>query len=260
MASWNIAWLNADAGAGPVPRQHEDYERLRSYAAELDADIVALQEVDGEQAAGRVFDPNVYAFHFAAGGGAQRTGFAFRRSLEVTLHPDHAELARGNLRGGADLSVTTRGGRLRLLAVHLKSGCPSGGEHSAPTRSDACRKLAVQLPALEAWVDARAQEQVPFAVLGDFNRRWTSAHADWFFDDLDDASPPEADLDSPTRSQTVTCWTGAMPSVDHLVLSRQLQERVLPGSFETLRYRASDLPHRARLSDHCPILVGLRFD
>jgi endonuclease/exonuclease/phosphatase family metal-dependent hydrolase len=96
-------------------------------------------------------------------------------------------------------------------------------------------------------------------VLGDFNRRWTSAR-DWFFDELDDASPPEADLDSPTRAQTLTCWTQALPSVDHLVLSRELHARVLPGSFEMLRFRAADLPYRAQLSDHCPILLGLGFD
>ncbi|HUD71422.1 MAG TPA: hypothetical protein VMQ62_05630, partial [Dongiaceae bacterium] len=85
LASWNIAWLAARDREGAVPRAESDYARLRRYGARLDPDVVGLQEIEGAAAARRVFDPDRYAFAFAAGGGsAQRAGFAWKRTLQVT--------------------------------------------------------------------------------------------------------------------------------------------------------------------------------
>jgi len=66
LASWNIAHLARETGAGEVPRSTEDYARLRDRAASLGADIVALQEVQGAGAARRLFDARAWDFHFAA--------------------------------------------------------------------------------------------------------------------------------------------------------------------------------------------------
>src|SRR5262245_30109618 len=51
IATWNIAWLARRSGDGPVPRRAADYRRLATVAARLDADVVALQEIDGVEAA-----------------------------------------------------------------------------------------------------------------------------------------------------------------------------------------------------------------
>jgi hypothetical protein len=42
----------------------------------LDADVIALQEVDGPEAARLIFDPAEYEFHFSSQNNPQRTGFA----------------------------------------------------------------------------------------------------------------------------------------------------------------------------------------
>ena len=42
------------------PHLRHVYEIVAEYAEQLDADIIALQEVDGAEAAARVFDPDVY--------------------------------------------------------------------------------------------------------------------------------------------------------------------------------------------------------
>ena len=61
---------------------------------------------------------------------------------------------------------------LRLLSVHLKSFCHQDDldNVSASDNTD-CGKLKRQIPILESWIEARAQEGVPLVVLGDFNRR-----------------------------------------------------------------------------------------
>ena len=61
------------------PRSAADYASLRHYAAMLAADIVALQEVDGPEAAAQVFPGYDYCFTTRAH--TQKNGFAIRRGL-----------------------------------------------------------------------------------------------------------------------------------------------------------------------------------
>lgn len=255
IASWNIEWLHEAPGQGPVKRQGRDFERLRSYARNLDADIVALQEVNGAAAARRVFDDGEYDFHFSSRANVQNTGFAYRRHLKVTPHPDLETLSLdGTLRHGVDLSVQLGEVTLRLLNVHLKSGCFSE-PLTSPGR--ACSKLRSQLPLLEQWIDARAMEAQPFLVLGDFNRH-LGTH-DSFWKELDDGAPAGADLELPSNGLRSKCQGGKHPHlVDHIVLGRDALPYLAQGSFEQLVF---DPEHQAReqLSDHCPIRVQLRI-
>lgn len=255
IASWNIRWLAARDVAGAVPRRASDYDRLRRYAERLDADVVALQEVEGVAAARRVFDPERYAFLFAAGGGSvQRAGFAWKKSLRVTPHADFAAIGLdGRSRSGADLTVHGPGGDLRLLSIHLKSGCASGRLDGPDV---ACGLLREQARRLEDWVDARAREQVPFAVLGDFNRRFTPKDPFWI--GLDDAEPPEADLIDAGFGRRPPCWGGRYRQyIDHIVLSRTAGTWLVPNSFAQLVYDAADAGSEEVLSDHCPIVLVL---
>lgn len=274
VGTWNVEWLNSSDQRGPVKRKPSDYARLARHARRLAADVIALQEVDGAEAAARIFDPKTYDFHFAAGGGAQRAGFAWRRDLDVSVNPDLEALDVGGVRAGADLSVHTAEGTLRLLSVHLKSGC-FDGPLSHPDA--ACRKLARQLPELERWIDARAREVESaaetgasrlshrdqtrwFGVLGDFNRRFFAKPDEPFWREIDDGQPPEADLDSPTRGPVRHCWNAHdRRGVDHLVLGRSSFARVVPNSFREQLFDERDAAFKPVLSDHCPLSVRLRL-
>ncbi|NEQ44067.1 MAG: hypothetical protein F6K00_11130 [Leptolyngbya sp. SIOISBB] len=66
IATWNIENLRASENSGPNPRTRADYQRLAQYSEQLDADIVALQEVEGVAAAIQVFDENEYDFFFSS--------------------------------------------------------------------------------------------------------------------------------------------------------------------------------------------------
>ncbi len=103
--------------------------------------------------------------------------------------------------------------------------------------------LGAQIPKLEAWIDERSQETTPFAVLGDFNRRFFGRPNDEVWLELDDASPPESDLESPTRNLRSTCWSAEHPQfIDHIVLSRTLTAWVEPNSFKQQTYDVDDAP------------------
>ena len=153
--------------AHELARSGEDIAALRSYARMLDADVVALQEVDGPDAARLVFTD--YEFCFSGRVAVQNNGFAIRRGLPFSCGPDLAILSlNGDVRRGVELRMFPgTPTELRLLSVHLKSGCARDALGSA--RSSCC-ELASQIPVLERWIDPQASEHKPFAVLGDFNR------------------------------------------------------------------------------------------
>ena len=260
IATWNIEHLRAETGIGAVKRTEADFAALRAAALMLDADIVALQEVDGPEAAARVFPPEEYAFYFSGRNNPQRTGFAVRRGLVVYQNPDLETLGLGgDLRHGADITVDLDGTGIRLLSVHLKSGCwetpLTGGDRD-------CVRLAQQVPALEAWIDARTVEGVPFAVLGDFNRRFDKdehlAPGDSLWREIDDGDPAGLDLVRANAGRISACEGGRYPDyIDHLVLDEQAAAWIVPGSFEQVLLLAPTPEAAARLSDHCPISVQI---
>lgn len=265
IVTWNLEHLATRDGEGCRPRTEADYAQLRRYATGLGADVVAFQEVESRQAAERVFTPDrwqvvIEARSDAPRGGcyglkgqtirAQKVGFAIRKGLGFTRHADLRELGldRAGLRWGVD--VTIAGKRpLRLLAVHLKSGCNSG---RAPTDKD-CDVLFRQLPVLEQWIDARAGEPVPFAVLGDWNRRLASRN-DAVWAEIDDAEPANADLSLVAGTRKATCKTKYREFIDHIALDRRASRQVVPGSFAEFTY---GVPEDEHPSDHCPVSVSI---
>lgn len=267
IASWNLEHLAEAEGEGCRPRTEADYAELRRHAQALGADVIAFQEVENEAAARRVFPDGEWRVEMeervdGGGGGCrglpgktlhdQRVGFAIRRTVPYTRNPDHVALGLGNrgLRNGVDVTLNTPE-PVRLLAVHLKSGCNSG---RAPTDRD-CDTLFAQVPVLERWVDARAAERVPFAVLGDWNRRLIG-RGDAMWAELDDGEPAEADLELAGGTDSrPKCKQRYREFIDFVVLSRTAAARAVPGSFAEYTY---GIPEEQHPSDHCPVSVAVR--
>lgn len=264
IAAWNMEHLAERNGSGCRPRTDADYAAMRAYVEALSADVIAFQEVESKAAVERVFDPAVYTVVIEdrvgtdRGGecqgragltiNAQRTGFAIRKAVAFDRQPDFTDIQVGNpdLRSGVDLIVRPRGSQpLRLLSVHLKSGCSSGD------RNEACTVLFQQAPVLENWIDQRAQEGTRFAVLGDFNRR-LAMPGDVVWRDWDDASPPNADLTRASGSETARCNPRYRDFIDFIVLDRRASAD--QRSFEEHTYESEPL------SDHCAISVRLTND
>ena len=261
IATWNLDWLTAKPAGDPVlprdvrPKSAHDIALLHGYANILNADVVAFEEVDGPGVAARVFSPRRYVLHLTRDHVVQRVGLAIRRGIAFTANPDVTALdtdphARYPLRSGADVTLHLPGGALRILAVHLKTGCWQPGTHSHYWH--ACRTLAKQDRALARWIRARRREGVPFVVLGDFNRRID--RADPFLRKLERAAP----LVSATAGQESPCWGGER-FIDQILLGGAARHWVEPDSLRVLVYRQTGHIWKRRLSDHCPVSVRLHL-
>jgi endonuclease/exonuclease/phosphatase family metal-dependent hydrolase len=244
--------------AHEVDRSHEDIAALRRHARRLDADVIALQEVDGAAAARLVFPG--YEFCFSGRVAVQNNGFAIRRGLPFLCGPEVLDLSiRDDVRRGVELRLFPDSPReMRFLSVHLKSGC---SRDPLDSTRPSCAQLAAQVPVLERWIDAQAAAKVPFAVLGDFNRdlrREPAGASLWA--QIDDSEPPEADLLNTAESQEFQNCSPAQTFsgyIDYIILGRQMSRGLVHESFGRELFRPKDALRR-KLSDHCPVFIRLR--
>ena len=255
IATWNLEWLTPRSAGDPIlpedvqPKTAADRAVLRGYASALNADVIALQEVDGPAIAATIFPPDQYTLYFTQDDVVQRVGVAVRNTIRVHQNPDLTALdviptARFRLRSGADLTLDLPSGPLRLLAVHLKTGCQ---RDSLNSRRAQCGTLRSQVPALQGWIAQRRQEGVPFIILGDFNR-WMDAS-----DGLLAALQSVAPLARATDGRDSPCW-GGEHFIDHILAGGAARSWLDLPSLRVLVYREGE-DQKDHLSDHCPVSV-----
>ena len=264
IGAWNLEHLNDSDMEGCEPRIEADYAAIREQIEKSGVDLVAFQEVENLAAARRVFPedewaveissrpetgdisecwdwPGRYLKHLA-------TGFAIRRGIEYSRNDDLVELALGNsfARWGTDITIGNGAG-IRMLSIHLKTGCWSTKEDGEERRAEACKTLRKQLEVLNAWIEDQWSSGRPFFILGDFNRN-LAVPDDWGWNKLSSTSSGELHL--LTRGIGARCDPRYKNFIDHLVAGPKAKERVVPGSFE-------ELPNEYDQPDHCLIAAKL---
>lgn len=263
LASWNLEFLAEKNNSGCEPRTDKDYVAMRRIADGLYADVIAFQESESIAAAARVFDPARYTIVMETRPGEvsgtcggrhsdqafirQAVGFAVKKGMAFDRNPDVVSLMLGNpqLRSGIDITLRPRGqAPIRLLGIHLKSGCFSD------SGSKACSTLLQQIAPVEAWIDAAARGPTRFAILGDWNRQLARPD-DQFWTEIDDGDPANADLRLADAGTPPGCDPRYTSFIDHIVLDKRAGEAMT--AFTETHYGLGEKHY----SDHCPIAVTL---
>ena len=255
----------------PPTRTQADFDAMARTATQLrddqHADVVALQEVDGPEAAKLVFQKGWKLDCFVNRAHPQKVGFAIRDGVPYRCNGDLRALdVDGSTRAGADITLYPGTDReVRLLAVHLKSGCFDGklDRHFAP-----CERLRQQAPIVESWIDQRVRAGTAFAVLGDFNRhldkdaRYPAGPDESAPFNLmqawSDNDPPGAVLQRATEGQAyVPCdlRDKFKAYIDDILIDQKLAARSPNKRFAHLPFAFED--RDKQLSDHCPVVLGL---
>lgn len=266
IAAWNLEHLDDSDGEGGVGRKSADYAALARRIVALHADVIAFQEVENVAAAHRVFPasdwhveisgrapmgrsracwgkPEVRLGHLATGY-AIRRGLAYRRNGDLKMLGGAAAFQRR----GTDITITAGSRELRLLSVHLRTGCWGAKQDGESGSTKACATLRAQIGRLKAWADARQAEGMAFVILGDFNRRLTlSGDSAWRL-----LSPPSAPLRLLTQGVPFRCDPRFPAFIDHMVAGGGAEAMEVAGSFHEALQRG---PH----PDHCAISAVFRL-
>ncbi len=271
--TWNIEHLAENNDEGCVARTEEDYETLREFAKTMNADIVALQEVESAKAVARVFPESEWEIvmsdrpssgsYECRGSGRpstqQRVAIAVRKGIEYETLESFKELAIGNpgLRYGVVIRLTDTPEPIDVMAVHLKSGC-FVDDYSTSDR-DACETFEEQAPILDEWMESRIEQNKPFVVLGDFNHRLSNP-GNRFWSDLTEIDGTLVKVT--TNMMNVTSCHPRYPApIDHIVMSPDASDYLVSGSSMSHYFgkTADTMTEDDMLSDHCPISVDFSF-
>ncbi|MFH1496624.1 MAG: endonuclease/exonuclease/phosphatase family protein [Verrucomicrobiota bacterium] len=245
------------------PKTERSKAALRAVIRELDADVLALQEVGGaghlrelrlDLAAEGLDYPHALVLP-AADEARQLAVLSRKEFLDTTGHVDLLADYFGEpvpvRRGLLEVTVAAGEGGLTLFVLHLKSRLTERPDDPGAAQLRAAEAVAVRDRVLERCPDPAT---TPFLVLGDFN-------------DLRPNRPLRAVLD---RGKTAIAeWVPAVDSRDHSwthyyarneVYSRVDHILASPAAVPMIR-RAwiVDTPETALASDHRPVAVTLEI-
>ncbi|MGI8922674.1 MAG: endonuclease/exonuclease/phosphatase family protein [Fimbriimonadales bacterium] len=226
IATYNVEWMNEG-----ISKERE--ANLRSVIANVNPDILAMQEIQSRKALGRLFGPDWKLAIADDLEEDQELALAVRKpfeiiSYEVLFKSRNQDFAFPGRRNALRVAVRTPAGeRLHFYVIHLKSrGGPGGRKGTDKQRIEAAQML------LKEFDRRKAQNLV---VLGDFN------------DTPDDASLNILESANPRAVGKMTDSTG--PFLHNLMQPLHARDYITQGA-----------PNRHRAFPEEPIIKGARRD
>jgi hypothetical protein len=213
--------------------------------------------------------------------GRQYVALAVKRSADIAISDvkDIVDLGPKDPTNGhqtrwaLDVTLSKGGSAIRLLVVHMKSGCTEGPIQE-PSSNPNCHALSRQLPHLKNWIWNAHRRNTPVIVLGDFNRRLDRESAEVTPTDLWDiisgASTPTNTDDSRLiyipANKEFKCWptqpAAERFSMDFFVLNEKAKAIADTASYWKWRYGKDieeQTPESRWPSDHCPIQLNVKL-
>ncbi|MER8824385.1 MULTISPECIES: hypothetical protein [unclassified Mesorhizobium] len=202
-----------------------------------------------------------------------------------------------DVRWGLDVILRDGASRLRVLVVHLKSGCFDDRVDRKfftrdpaldPPAKFACDTLGRQMFPLHKWIRAREDAGEAWMIVGDFNRRldlgggrtqdevWTALTA--FApnrDGLDQDNRPDTLMMRQPYKEASLCWLekrNAMPAslaeqdeyffapIEFFLYGAKVGALVTPASGGQVPWPNAQPKDNVRLSDHCPDVLNLKLE
>lgn len=252
IGTFNIEWLG-DGVSDTKPRTDQECLLVADVIARTGVDVLGVQEVENDAALRRVTRYlDGYTGYLADAGIKQNVGLIVRKgvNVEVLGTYDALTLGRKGLRPGYVVRCTKGSFDWIMMVVHLKS---TSRHDSTNQLRDESRQIRLeQVALLKQWSDSvvAAGKERDVVIVGDFND-FTSRRQN-------------ATLTPLLESSSMQFVTGALKSckndnwttIDHVVVSRSAQERLMKGSERMENTRAFLQPQMAdAVSDHCPVIV-----
>ncbi|MFM2668510.1 endonuclease/exonuclease/phosphatase family protein [Vibrio mediterranei] len=265
VGTWNIEHLASKNGAGCFPRSTADYLELKRFASSLDADIIALQEVQNLEAIRRIFDQADYNVFVSSRpekkpykcrrsdpksplSTHQATAFVIKKGIEYKTAEIEQLSPNGFNRYGLVIQLPGFDD-LQLINLHLKSKCFSNGDHSNSKHQSSCQRKFEQVKDLNTWLeDSGTPNRI---LLGDFNRRL--------------AEPNDKLMEKFSGYRLVTsALKGCNPKypkpIDHILTSPSVKTGLAYANpFIDANSDGVNDSVKTMLSDHCPVMLEVKL-
>lgn len=263
IATWNVEHLAYPIDTGCRARTPSDIEAMKAYANNLNADVIALQEVASKEALEQIFSEDDWQLMVSsrapspaytcrktgAKSTQQKVAFAVKKTVPVlNIEPfEPLGLSKTGLRYGLQLTINTAKGPTDILNVHMKSGCFV--DDYLKSDSPACKTYAQQAPVLNSWVEKRETAGTPYVILGDFNQRISAPYNRLTRTLLSNERSTRI-----TTSQLLGCQARYPAPIDHIIVGGMNAQNI-EASAQVHKFKNMD--NKAMLSDHCAVSVSL---
>ena len=267
IATWNVEHLAYPIDQGCKPRTEQELQALRSYAQNLDVDIVALQEVASKEAVHMLFPENEWTVvmsdradsqaYECRGSGylstQQKTAIALKKSVLINNieQNDSFALNKRGLRFGLGMSVEIELGNIDILNLHLKSGCFV--EDYSKSDKQACQTFSKQADILYDWIEQREKSAQAYIILGDFNHHISEPYNKMARTLSQNASKAQASMHI-TTAPLNGCHPRYPVPIDHIIVGGFSAKQL---AYESMVHNFDDMQEATMLSDHCAVSVSL---
>ncbi|MCG6192650.1 endonuclease/exonuclease/phosphatase family protein [Leptospira sp. FAT2] len=249
LASFNAMFLYDEVGdekkspQGRIPRKESDFEKIKSHLLKIDPDVIALQEVENEEAIRKIL-PASFSCSLTKkiSGYDQRVGICWKNKFRFADAAHYSALAiEPGLRSGVEATLSIGNRNYSFLSVHLKAG------NSKRDKNLRSKQLLVLNEILKT--------KENFFLLGDMNSPLGKDHRSWKL--LSEG----LNLKNPGRYVKQSCW-GHKDLIDLIVTDVSIgNSKLVPVPFAEDDGAFDGVPaNESGLSDHCPVVLDVRLE
>ena len=253
IGTFNIEWLG-DGDQDRKQRADQDYLRLADIVIKSGADVLSIQEVENQDALNKVLRYlDGYQGFLSDGGNHQRVGVIYKADVQVTSLGDYNALQLDQpmrLRPGLAIVCSKGAFDWVQMIVHLKS--TSRYDSTAALLDQARNIRREQAKVLRRWADSvlDAGEELDVVITGDLNDHPTKTRHETL------GALSESDRLVFLTKDLTSCKNRKWSVIDHVVVSTQAAQRLIPGSARTEnQYDYLSEAEADLVSDHCPVVV-----
>lgn len=256
LATFNIAWLGDGKEPETIKRNQEDLARIADIINETSADVIALQEIENQDAINQILLllPEYKAI-IGNKGRSQNVGFLYKSTINIQDNGEYTPIAidPNRNRPGYVLNVKKGNFDFLIMSVHFKS--TSRYDSTDELRAESRKTRYKQSRMAINWMDSllQAGKEQDMFIIGDFNDFPKRVKEPTLL------PLSESISGSFLTAELKSCKFQNLFAIDHIFASNSAKKRFVANSERVIDLHSmypKDIAEK--ISDHCPIIM--QFD